>query len=401
MADETTGDKRAADAASSGTQGTGKIAGRDAGAPKGAPAPVPPPVSGGSAAAQPGIGADIAKILEEVKLPERRAVGEEKKTAAQAKDIDALLSNPQPPVTTEAATSVVAPASDALQSLHTFKQDLQQVVRDQKISAVRAAALQQDKRREPQSDVPTEQPRSSRVRNFVLLGLLLVFLGGAALFGVYVVVKGRATPLPQQPTDSLVFAEQSVSLALDGQAPQQLKSLLSEARGAASASLGSVTRIAPIKTEITESGEATRLATLSEFFAALGISPPSELLRALSQEFFFGLHTVDKNAPLLVIPVLSYDRAFAGMLQWESHINADLAPVYTRVPDLTANESGIPQRRTFSDVVMRNYDVRALTDDNGEVVLFYSFPTRNILIIAESPYTFTELLSRLQAQRKL
>ncbi len=50
---------------------------------------------------------------------------------------------------------------------------------------------------------------------------------------------------------------------------------------------------------------------------------------------------------------------------------------------------------------MRNYDVRALKDDAGQIQLYYSFPTRDILIIAESPYSFGEILSRLRADRRL
>ena len=50
---------------------------------------------------------------------------------------------------------------------------------------------------------------------------------------------------------------------------------------------------------------------------------------------------------------------------------------------------------------MRNYDVRALKDDDGTIQLYYSFPTRNVLIIAESPFSFTEILSRLRADRRL
>ncbi len=290
------------------------------------------------------------------------------------------------------------PPKDAVQSMRTIKQDLQQVVHDQKISIVKAAALEQDKAKPP---VFATTKRSSTAKNVVFAGLLLLFLGSAALGGVYLVVQGRVAPLPEQPTTSLVFAEQTVSLPLDGQSPTQLKSVLAEARNGSSASLGSITRIAPLSTNFTPEGEVTRIATLQEFFSALGARPPEELVRALAPDYFFGLHTVDKNAPLLVIPVLSYDRAFAGMLAWEDSINAELAPVFVRVPDLTVGDDGLVQTRAFSDVVMRNYDVRALTDDSGAIALYYSFPTRNILIIAESPYTFTELLSRLQAQRQL
>jgi uncharacterized protein (DUF2141 family) len=99
--------------------------------------------------------------------------------------------------------------------------------------------------------------------------------------------------------------------------------------------------------------------------------------------------------------VTSYDHAFAGMLTWEDSINTDLAPVFTAVPALTKDQNGLPVKRTFQDLVMRNYDVRALEDDNGQIQMYYSFPTQNILVLAESPYSFTEILSRLQASRQL
>jgi hypothetical protein len=104
---------------------------------------------------------------------------------------------------------------------------------------------------------------------------------------------------------------------------------------------------------------------------------------------------------VLVIEVNSYDRAFDGMLEWEKTMNGDLAPFFTAVPRLVTGPDGIPVERTFTDLVMRNYDVRALKDDSGAIELYYSFPTRDLLVIAESPYTFTEILSRLQAGRRL
>jgi hypothetical protein len=413
MVDETTGQN----AASNPTPDTGGIPTAPAGAaqsnPLNAPVSVGSDPSQAPTSSEPSEGAlgnDIAKILKDVKLPTRpeNVPGKEQRPAAQTKDIDALLSGTptqaQPasqvaPAKPELASEAPAPTKDAVQSVHTLKQDLQQVVHDQKISVVRAAALEQEKQRVPEEIVV--KPHSNRVKNFFFAAFLLLFLGGAALGGVYIVMQSRTQPLPEQQTNSLVFAEQTVPLPLDGQTSTQLKGLLGGVRDASTGSLGSITRIAPLKVVSSQEGETTRLATLSEFFSAIGVTPPGDLTRALSDDFFFGLHTIDRNAPLLVIPVLSYDRAFAGMLAWESSINAQLAPIFVRVPDLILGADGIPARRTFTDIVMRNYDVRALTDDSGAVALYYAFPTRNILVIAENPHSFTELLSRLQAQRKL
>lgn len=378
------------------------------------PAPTGAPIIGAPVPEAPrdpnSLHTDIATILKDVKLPEKRDValtGERAQPSPQVKDIDALLSGSSPTQTPgasemtppqESAVPAPAPQKDSVRALHTFKHDIDDVVRDQKISVVKAAAMEQEKERPPVFATATRQ---NRMKNTVFAALVLLILGAAALGGVYFVMQSKAAPLPAQDTSSLVFSEQTASLPIGSETPAQLKGLLADARYSSTASLGSITRIAPVVVTTTEEGETQRFATLSEFLTGIGANPPQGLIRALSSEFFFGLHTVDVNAPLLVIPVTSYDRAFAGMLEWEPSINQDLSPVYTAVPDLIAGSDGIPQKRVFSDVVMRNYDVRALKDDSGNVVMYYSFPTRNLLVIAESPYTFTELLSRLQAQNRL
>jgi hypothetical protein len=169
-----------------------------------------------------------------------------------------------------------------------------------------------------------------------------------------------------------------------------------------SGTLGSLLHIVPVVPAVDQNGrQSERAATLSEFFAAIGVEPPENLMRALGDDFFLGIHTVDKNAPIFVIKVNSYDRAFDGMLTWERTLNGDLSPLFTPVPRLLMGADGIQVERPYTDLVMRNYDVRALKDDEGVIQLYYSFPTRDLLVIAESPYTFTEILSRLQAGRRL
>lgn len=349
---------------------------------------------------------DFAQILKDIKLPERH----DQKGTADTKpgipvspiiaDLDAPIPQASIPQVPEQAPGIpVEPATDAgspVASVHTLKQDLQHVVRDQKMSVVRAAALEQEKRRPEPDEILAAPAKRSHFGTYVGVSFGLLALGALALFGVYYVESAKQSP-PQEISTAIVFAEQSVALPLTGQDASALKQTLGGARAASNAGLGSITRIVPI---IGTSTNTQHPATLSEFLRAIGAHPPEDLLRALSDDFFVGFHTIDKNAPLIVIPVMSYDRAFAGMLAWEGSLNADLSPFFLPLPQYT-NVTGIPTQRTFSDVVMRNYDVRALKDDAGNIMLYYSFPTRGILIIAESPYTFTEVLTRLQADRKL
>ena len=168
-------------------------------------------------------------------------------------------------------------------------------------------------------------------------------------------------------------------------------------------SLGAIVHIVPTSSQTDANGTAAEQAMgIGEFLTAIEAQATPELIRSLRGDFFLGLHqTVEKRSPVLVIPVTSYERAFAGMLAWEPTVNANLSPIFTFIPPLTTDEKGLFVERQFEDSLINNYDVRVLRDDAGAIQMMYSFPTRTMLIIAESPYSFTEVLSRLRASRQL
>lgn len=350
---------------------------------------------------------DIAKILEEVKLPETRTVrasGDIPLSPPKAVSSEiaesVLVKNVSNTASVKRDSSIVVP-------LRTLRDDMSAIIQSSKISLIRAVSLEEDKKKTaPQALSAVEtQMHARRARHMVSVLfaiVLLVGIGSAALFGVYTVKNIQDGVSPQAPNSSILFAEHSVSLVLDHQSPEQIKQILATARTASAGSVGSITRIVPVISGTDVKGVPIQnTATLTQFLHALGAHVPDDLTRALSGTFVFGIHTVDKNAPVMIIPVLSYSRAFAGMLAWEATMNADLAPMFTPVTAITKDANGLPVSRTFVDAVMNNYDVRELKDDAGNVVLYYSFPSTQILVIAESPYSFTEILSRLQAGRKL
>jgi hypothetical protein len=381
---------------------------------------------------------DIAAILQSVKMPERRDVAPKRQIENKAAMFDTTLGTPsaeQPPAVAQEpvvpppvpivtmpqqspvanavqSTSTPAPVStpkhieaDVVVPVHTLKDDLQHVVQGQRISVVRAVSLEEDRRARQDLAHPEVVPKhSNRTAVILFASFILLLIGGGALFGVYTYMQRTSTAVQQSApsSSSILFAESSVAFPLDGQTSDNLKQQLLGARQSLQAALGSITEIVPTLTTASSTGTNTpHRATFSEFMHALGANPPDSLLRALSDNFFFGIHTVDINAPVIVVPVTSYDHAFAGMLQWESSMNTDLAPVFSAVPMQTTDQNGLPVSRNFSDAILRNYDIRALKDDSGQIRLYYSFPTQNVLVIAESPYSFAEILSRLQAQQKL
>ncbi|MDB5187898.1 MAG: protein of unknown function with transrane region [Candidatus Kaiserbacteria bacterium] len=345
-----------------------------------------------------GIQTDISGILKSVPLPvqntDRLSLDIQVPKSISETQTETIPAAPAEPVPQEEPSSVTA--------LHTLKDDMQNVVRRQKISLVRAVAIEQDKRRvAPEVLTPVESTRNRHRFTIIFISLLLIILSMGALFGVAYVVQNRALP-PQVSEGNIVFSERSIVVQItSSQQSGALKYALAQARTDSSDAQGSITRIIPLSASTTAGQSNATPATLSEFFTALGVQPPDGLLRSLDSSFFFGYHMTDHRAPVIVIPVVSYDNAVAGMLAWESHIDQDFSPIFMGVSATKLSADGIPVDRTFQDVVMHNYDVRVIEDDTGNPVLYYSFPSPTMLVIAENPYTFPEIINRLQAQREL
>lgn len=276
------------------------------------------------------------------------------------------------------------------------------------MSLVRAAALESDKvqpqKAQIEEEVQAQAIRTRRHTGVIAAIITLVGVGVLAVGAVLLVESQRATDVSVPQEMSLMFAEQTATIAIDDLSPREIKLLLAQARDQANVTLGAITRIVPTLTvPAIETGQAStlRLVTASEFLDATGSHAPAELVRALGDEFFLGIHAVDHVAPVMVFTVTSYERAFAAMLNWEQNISDGLAPLYPAVLQQSITEGDTVTTIKFEDGIVRNFDVRVLKDSTGTVKILYAFPTRNILIIAESPYSFVEALSRLQAERRL
>ena len=357
---------------------------------------------------------NFKRILKDVQLPERRVQDASPPPAPpvlrsappvgqNSPDLSPLPLKPAQ----EDAPSIANPADRSpVVPLHTMKDDIQDAVRDQQISVVRAASLEAQKRakKEPPPKPVTVSAEKGKVKKRHLLlsvGTVVLFLalGGGVLYAAYFFAVQKVAPIAT--STGIIFAEQQSALPIGTETVGALKQTLATILASQGSGGGSILQVTPIVSG--GSSEPSRKAALEEFFHSLGARPPDELLRALSTDFFFGIHAADTPSTLFIIPVVAYDHAFAGMLAWEATINADLQPLFRQLPvylPMIAS-STIPARRSFEDYIIRNYDVRIMRDDAGAIVLYYSFPTQGLLIIASSPYTFPEVLSRLQAQRKL
>jgi hypothetical protein len=349
----------------------------------------------GPPSGEPGVKEAMADILKGIKLPERRT---EDKDATPKKVYDTGLADKVDTVSSKLEDPVLqngAGLEHSVSAVHTLQNDVERLVHDSKMSLIHAAALEEDRETKPEPLNPEVKPRLAAKTLLVsALALLVVGLGGALWSSI--VKKAGTVPFKENP--SIVFAEQTLPVVLPKESAQDRKRFLAQYRlGIERAALGTITHIVPL---FSEEGADTPLI-VPTFFTALAMKAPDELVRALGNEFFLGFHSIDQTVPVLIIRVASFERAFAGMLAWEERMNTDLAPIFVSLPETTIGVNNLPEKRRFEDLVVRNYDVRVLRDDQGEVTLYYSFPTPNLLVVGESLTSFPELLGRLRATRAL
>jgi|GEM_PF-3092209 len=237
---------------------------------------------------------------------------------------------------------------------------------------------------------PAQQPASenmafaTRAARFAVIGFVL--LSGALGVGISMYLFQPETPAQEvvvvYEAPSLVAAESQVDLPLGTDQNTFMQEL--------SAYVAQNAQTVQIYPSV-QNAEGTRPASTQEILGALSWRMPGSFARSIRQ-LTFG---ATASAPFLVLESTSFDVAFAGMLEWERTLSADLSPVF----GAPVIESFDPSARTdtqvreafFKDAVSSNKNIRLLLDEQGEDRIVYTFIDKDTILIT----TTREALSLL------
>ena len=272
-----------------------------------------------------------------------------------------------------------------LKQIRTFQGDVAEALRKQEESLVSIQQAEHQKKGFVPPTVTTPEEIKGRKNLFFLVtgSFVLFVLGTIGAWYAYIEYGVKtAPPSTNVPANRFISADSESNLdlattsrenfvgaltsAIENVSPGELKHVFLKKAGAGGT-------LYPIST--------------SEFFASLESRAPGSLVRAFSPIFMFG--TLGSN-PFLIIKLVSFDNAFAGMLAWEKNMVQDIGPVISRGVSL----SGLVQNISFTDVTDRNEDIRALMFE-GQNVLLYSFFGNKMLIITKDIETLRTLIDRL------
>lgn len=149
---------------------------------------------------------------------------------------------------------------------------------------------------------------------------------------------------------------------------------------------------------VRKEGGDTIKATPESFFGIAAPNIPASLTRAFDQKMFAGIYTFTDKHPFLIVTVDAFDKAFEGMLSWEKDMYRDIGSLVQTQKVNSALLPGIPLGE-FTDMIVQNKDTRVLKNNQGEIILMYSFIDEDILFIVNNERTFKEISNRFSATK--
>ena len=342
------------------------------------------------------------------------ALLEQEQLAAGAKPADGAQGGAleSPGVKASPLGSAVPPAQ-GISPLQTYRSDIEKVIEQKNASVVSVAAAEAEKRAAAPSSLEKSSDLPSSVHTpagQTFLGRTALVLGGIALLAAaggiiyFVLTRDTSVPIAGQLQAPFMFVDKT-SLVEVAQSDSRgtLVQSLEAARTNVKLSLGLVERLYPARPSALPEG-IPQLLTAPELLAVLAPHVPDTLARTLEPAYLLGVHSFDENQPFLILRVDSYEQGFSGMLAWERTMQADLAPLFARKAPIhveavqaTSTASSTPPfiPTQFVDRIVENRDARVIQNNFGDILLLWTFLSRNTVLITTNEYTLREIISRL------
>ena len=293
-------------------------------------------------------------------------------------------------------------AEQKLPKIRTYKNDLNTVIKKgaSMAGAMAKAAGNKAKGQKISSKTSSDSDsKKTNSRKMLIIGATVIIIGIAAGGVIFWQQNTKNEPnKPQQNLNvpSLLRVNEQKEVSTKNKTPEELLNELDKIRRGESLPLGGMMQI--YLTTSNSQGKK-KVLTTPEFMQKIETSTEGTLTRSLNPEFLAGIHSFDRNQPFLLFKVSSYQTAFSGMLEWEEDIKDDLSPFFDRIvkKDFTStSNTSAESDGNFKDAVIQNHDVRILRDNSGDVLLMYSFPNTQTLIITTNKSTFKEILTRMR-----
>ena len=259
---------------------------------------------------------------------------------------------------------------DGLKAIRTFQGDTQEYIKRKGLSLVEIAA-EASKR----SDLATkEESNKFSIKKISLISIIIVIIIGVGLGTFW------------------LFSRKAQEKQLASLVPKPI--LVSDKQIEAAADLKSIQSALKTPIRINSLLYVSMAVKPEEFLKIIKAGPPKELMDSLADKFMLSKFYLNKDWPILIFKIQSYELAFVGTMNWEKGMFDNLKEIFPIKDVGEINEF-------FEDKEIDNRDTRILRNKNGDIILIYSFINRNYLVIAPDEEPLKEIFRRFSLPQYL
>lgn len=277
--------------------------------------------------------------------------------------------------------------NNQIKNMHTYASDMAEAVRMEQASIVKIAVAEQKKREEESSRI-TYKKESSKSTIYIIIGIVLIVLGFFAFKFINTKTKESQTHEVINATiPTLVTVDSQDITGTDAPAGREDLAKLIQSHTTGTGKADSIKAIFI--------GKDGNYLDAPGLFSAMGSSAPNSLVRTIT-EMTIGVYETNtkENSLFFLMKTNSYDQAFAGILMYEKVMLDD----YFAIFGIDASTNPELYKKTFEDVLIDNNDARALKDNNGKILLIYSFISKDKFVITNNIETIKALTKRIRTQ---
>lgn len=263
--------------------------------------------------------------------------------------------------------------------LHTMARDMGKQAEQKQGSALQAILKQE-------RELKVEQKRQ---QTNLIFGIVSVVIFLTAL-GIFFYASQKEEVMPPTQTQvvqkSIIYAENHARIDTTDILPLTLISKISQKFSEIKNAPGEVTNIYFIK--YLPAGDMQTLSARA-FLGAIQSSTPGILLPELGKDFMLGSFGGEAQTPFLILqaPIRSTQTMLSS---WEVTLLQDMSKLFS----LQITDSDL-YNKAFEDIQIENKHIRALLDEDGSIILCYSYINDDLLVITTDSQTFKEILQRL------
>ncbi len=282
--------------------------------------------------------------------------------------------------------------NNANKVLRTFSSDMAEAVRENEMSVIKIALAEKERREQEELYKKAKGTKFSRFL-FLFLGLLII---AGSSFGVYYFIKNTKDKKVEIGNSEKI----SIKTFLNYDNAHFIdRSKIFDSFSLASAinerSKGDTNGVNAIFLTKINSQNQTETIDKDDFLSLIQGTTPESLKRSMDKDFLLG-KIVNKekaeNSYFLIFKINNYGQAYSTMLDWEQTLLKDLFIVFNiNIPE--SDQSFFEKQ--WTDMIINNKDVRILTGQDGEGLLFYSFVNKKTLVITTNKEALNEIMYQI------